>query len=503
MAMAMVVMTACNNDEEPILEPQPEDLTPFAMTYVDFITPNDVQILSADTTTISVSSAYADKMGIKFFKDRAVTIWRTIGSVPFIRIITDAQESNGEIILTTKRGEFCDMFENLDASLVTDLYVNRNYVASRSTRNSAGEEVTDVSGKYMDDEGVYHPAVIIVEEGSPAARSLQSRTGSTKNYFTAEELLEQNASFDILNVQTDFKFDHKFPKDSKDNETAVHLKGKVGLSAKLSGYADINISWFRLKRFEAGVKGSAGVSTKLSLGLQKKIEKEWETEVMPVGGHMIVFWIGPIPVPLVYESSINHKTKASATASLEVLASGKYELSFSKGVLYERDKGWTDLSEKTKTEKYFKFDGIKGSAKVEASNGIYYEMGIYLGGSVGPEFSFGPYVSAEAEVASTMDVVNQQMKVEGSLGAYAGLAGEVGAKIKVLGYELAKWSTAFDVFKFTLFEGNLAWTFTDESWGKLEAEWNHLMNQGSEEWKFDEAAKVIVPYRLPEQGMNF
>ena len=72
--MAMVVMTACNNDEEPILEPQPEDLTPFAMTYVDFITPNDVQILSSDTTTISVSSAYADKMGIKFFKERKMLL---------------------------------------------------------------------------------------------------------------------------------------------------------------------------------------------------------------------------------------------------------------------------------------------------------------------------------------------------------------------------------------------------------------------------------------------
>ena len=502
MAIAMVVMSACEKDDV-LPEPQPEDLVPFAMTYVDFITPNDVQILSSDTTRISVSSAYAKKMGIKYFKDRAVTIWRTIGTVPFIRIITDAQENNGEIILTTKRGEFSDMFENLDASLVTDLYVNRNYVASRSTRNSAGEEVTDVSGKYMDNEGVYHPAVIIVEEGSPAARSLQSRTGSTKNYFTAEELLEQNASFDVLNVQTDFKFDHKFPKDAEDTETAVHLKGKVGLSAKLTGYADINISWFRLMRFEAGVKGSAGVSTKLSFGLQKEIEKEWTTEIMPVGGHMIVFWIGPIPVPLVYESSINHKTKASATASLEVLASGKYELSFSKGILYERGNGWKDLSQKTKTEKYFRFDGIKGSAKVEASNGIYYEMGIYLGGSMGPEFSFGPYVSAEAEVASTMDVVNQQMIVEGSLGAYAGLAGELGAKLKVLGYELAKWSTTFDVFKLTLFEGNLTWTFTDESWGKLEAEWNHLMNQGSEEWDFDNAAKVVVPYRLPEQGMNF
>ena len=502
MAMAMVVMSACEKDDV-LPEPTPEDLTPFAMTYVDFITPNDVQILSADTTRISVSSAYAKKVGIKYFKDRAVTIWRTIGTAPFIRIITDAQENNGEIILTTKRGEFCDMFENLDASLESDLFVNKDYVASRSTRNRAGEEVTDVSGKYQDNDGVYHPAVIIVEEGSPAARSLQSRTGSTKNYFTAEELLEQNATFDVLNVQTDFKFDHKFPSDAKDNEAAMHLKGKVGLSAKLSGYADINISWFKLKRFEAGVKGSAGVSTKMSFGLQKEIEKEWETEIMPVGGHMFVFWVGPIPVPLVYESSINHKTKASATASLEVLASGKYQVSFSQGVLYERDKGWKDLSQKTKTEKYFKFDGIKGSAKVEASNGIYYEMGIYLGGSAGPEFSFGPYVSAEAEVSSTMDVVNQQIKVEGSVGAYAGLAGEVGAKIKVLGYQLAKWSTAFDVFKFTLFEGNLAWTFTDESWGTLEAEWNHLMNQGSEEWKFDESAKVNVPYRIPEETTYF
>ena len=138
MAMAMVVMSACEKDDV-LPEPTPEDLTPFAMTYVDFITPNDVQILSADTTRISVSSAYAKKVGIKYFKDRAVTIWRTIGTAPFIRIITDAQENNGEIILTTKRGEFCDMFTDVEMSLVSDLYVNRDYVASRTSRNASGE----------------------------------------------------------------------------------------------------------------------------------------------------------------------------------------------------------------------------------------------------------------------------------------------------------------------------------------------------------------------------
>jgi hypothetical protein len=74
------------------------------------------------------------------------------------------------------------------------------------------------------------------------------------------------------------------------------------------------------------------------------------------------------------------------------------------------------------------------------------------------------------------------MKVEASAGAYAGLSGELGAKIKVLGYNLAKWSTTFDVFKFTLFEGALTWEFDEESWGTLEREWTNIMDQGSDEW---------------------
>ena len=68
MAIAMVVMSACE-EESFGPEPKPEELAPFAMTYVDFITPNDVQILSEDTTLISVSLEYADKMGIRHFPD--------------------------------------------------------------------------------------------------------------------------------------------------------------------------------------------------------------------------------------------------------------------------------------------------------------------------------------------------------------------------------------------------------------------------------------------------
>ncbi|MBO5703330.1 MAG: hypothetical protein J6R91_01975 [Bacteroidaceae bacterium] len=507
MAMAVVLMSACEDDDNNTVvpEPKPEELVPFAMTYVDFITPEDIQILSADTTRISVSSAFASKMGIKHFKNRAVTIWRSIGTVPFIRIITDAQESNGEIILTTKRGEFSDMFENVEMSLVSDIYVDHDHVASRTIRAGSGETYTDVSGKYQDEEGVYHPAVVIMKEGTPLAKEMQRRTGSTKNYYTAEELVEQNATFDILNIQSDFKFDHQYPKedDEVDNTgSSIHLKGKVGVSAKLSAYANVNVGWFKLKKFEAGVKGEAGVSAKLSVALQKEIEKKWETEIMPVGGHVMVFWVGFVPVPLVYESSINHKTKASANATVELLASAKYKLSFEQGCLYEHDKGWKNVSKETKSSKSFNFDGIRGSAKLEAMTGIFYEMGIYLGGSIGPEFSFGPSISAEAEVAASADP-NEGIKVEAGVGAYAGLSGEIGAKIKLLGYNLAKWETSFDVFKLTLFEGNLTWYFTEEKWNELEAEWNHVMNQGSEEWDWKES-RTVIPYAHPEErSMNF
>ena len=123
MAAVMVFASACEKDS-PDPEPPATNLSPLVMTYEDFITPDDVQIVSPDSTYISVSKAFVEKMGIDNFKNRPVTIWRTIGTVPFVRIITDSKEENGQVILTTKRGEFCDMFSDVEMSLETDIYVD-------------------------------------------------------------------------------------------------------------------------------------------------------------------------------------------------------------------------------------------------------------------------------------------------------------------------------------------------------------------------------------------
>lgn len=505
MAFAMAVFSSC--EKTPVQEPQPERKDPFVMTFHDFISPDDVQIVSSDTTTISVSKAYLDKLGITDFKDRAVTIWRTIGTIPFVRIVTDSKVENDRITFITKRGEFCDMFENLDVLLETSLYVDNDYVPSLATRTGTILDVEDLSDKYTDDSGVCHPAVIIFEEDSPAVKGLQTKTGETKNYFTAEELLEDNFSFDIINFNSDFTLDYAYPKTDADkgvtdSDAKIHVKGKLGLLAKLSSYVNIKISWFKLKRFEVGFKGNLGLSAKMNVGVEKRLEYKWEKKLVELGDVTSVFWVGIIPVPYSIETSIKEKIKATSNLSIALYATAKYDLSFEKGLLYTSSDGWKNTSKENKSKGSLTFDGLKGSGRVEASAGTFYEIAVKFGLSAGPVFSFGPKLSTEAEASAAVDVHNTI--IEGKAGAYVGLSGEVGAKVSILGYDIAKWVTTFDLFKVTLFNTSFKYTYTDESWNKLEAEWTNLAEKNSGEWGWpDESNSTRIPYRLPDKEMNF
>ena len=504
-SIAMAVMSACDKNGPD--NPQPERKAPLVMTYEDFITPNDVQILTSDTTSISVSATYAEKMGITDFNDRAVTIWRTIGTVPFVRIITDSKVEKDQIILTTIKGEFSDMFENLELGLDTDLYVNRDYVPTKATRTGTTEEVTDISGRYIDANGIYHPAVIIFEEDSPAVKGLKTKTGEAKNYFTADELLEDNYSFDIIDVHTDFKLDYEYPKTDEDKgvedtDTKIHIKGKVGVLAKLSSYVNVSIGWFKIKKFEAGIKGETELSAKMSFGIAKGIEYEQEHKLLDLGSVTSVFWVGIIPIPYTVETSIKEKVEASAEASLALYASAKYELGFEKGCRYTSSDGWENTSKESYSRGSFNLDGVKGTAEVEASAGVFYEVAVLLGGSAGPTFSFGPKLSAEAEVHAEVNL--DHFEIGASVGAYFGLSGEIGTKVTILGYQLAKWTAGFDLFKLTLFEGSITKQYTNEGWNQFETEWQSSLEKDSHEWEFgQQSSSAKVPYRLPDQEMNF
>lgn len=491
-ALVFAVLSGCKKDNTPEKEETPVVGDPFVMVYEDFIMPDDVIIESADTSTISVSKEYADKMGIDAFEGRAVTIWRTIGTVPFIRIIQKSEVKNERIILTTVKGEFSDMFENLDVTMESDLYINRNYEPSAVTRAGTDIEVTDVSGKYTDEDGVLHPAVIIVEPDSPLAKSYATKSGEEKTYFTAEELLADNLTFDIIDVNSEFKFDYKYPKDTT-SKTGVHIKGVAGVDAKLSAFVNVKVSFMSLKKFEVGLKGGAELSTMIGLALVGESKKEWEHLITNFGKTTMVFWAGPFPIPFTFEASLKQKTEAKATATLEVLATGSYETNLETGCRYSGG-SWEKLGKGRESDKGFEFNGINGEGSLEGKMGVFFNVGFYLGGSVGPELSFGPSISADAEVK--MSVGGEETTVSASCGAYAGLGAELEAKVKILGYTLAKWETSFDIFKITLLETNLEWKYGKNGWEESKLEWINLLDSYSSE----DDTKTHVPYRLPDMG---
>ena len=102
-----VSFTACSDDSDLISENNAADngfiaagsndqlQKPLGLVYTDFINSNDVQILNADTTIISVSKAYADKMGITNFVNHPMGIWQNFEELAYLRRAT-AQRLEGD-----------------------------------------------------------------------------------------------------------------------------------------------------------------------------------------------------------------------------------------------------------------------------------------------------------------------------------------------------------------------------------------------------------------------
>lgn len=499
-AIALVLITLAGCKKNNPDEVKPVETDPFVMVYEDFITPDDVKIISADTTTISVSTRYMEKMGITNVNDRTVTIWRSIGTVPFVRIINDSKVENDRIILSTVKGEFSDMFKDVDIKLDTDLYINKDYVPTKVTRSGSDLEVDDVSAKYTDEDGVIHPAVFIFEpdEYSDDLVKVATKSESESFYVTAEELMEDNLTLDLVSLNSDFKIDLKFPNDTTE-KFALHLLGKVGMSAKLSAFVNVKVGRGGLEKFEAGLKGSTEYNARLSIALMYFVHDKYNHPLATLGKKTTVFWVGPVPVPFTFQAKLNQKTEVKTTGAAHILASGKYRTEFETGCRYLSNAGWQELGSGKETTKHFSFDGFEGTAKLEAKSGLYIEASVSIAGSAGPFIACGPSLSGQAEITSTFLPGEDKLTVKAQCGAYAELGVILGARVTLLGHPLVEWLTNFSLFKLTLYQGSLTWVYTPErGWDDVKKDWIDLMD--SSEWK---ETITKSPYRLPDEEMNF
>ena len=121
--IATISFTACSDDldsEQLTCDGSQENVTrgellePIALIYTDFNSASDVQILTADTTKISISKALADKLGITSFVDHPMGIQEGEHIRPYhIRATKEILQGERYILDVVKSGigEMCYEYE--------------------------------------------------------------------------------------------------------------------------------------------------------------------------------------------------------------------------------------------------------------------------------------------------------------------------------------------------------------------------------------------------------
>ena len=170
---------------------------PYGLSYYDFLAAEDVTILNADTTQISVSKALADKMGIQSFLGHPMGIWDHPEHRPYLRRATREKLEGDRYILNVIQSSIAEVLAGNDKEyqLSTEVYVNTDPV---STRTRAIENNTsEVAARYIDEKNVIHPMAITFRRADGDQRAL-TRNAAAENGIYGTYLPEH-----LLGLQND------------------------------------------------------------------------------------------------------------------------------------------------------------------------------------------------------------------------------------------------------------------------------------------------------------
>lgn len=429
-ALAALVLgfSSCSSDEPDVPEvPSPSDYGNVAlppelvvMTYDTFISENDVKIASADTTSIEVDKAYLTKLGKQIGEGSVLSIWRTMESRPFVRKVTQVKEQEDVVLVTSTAGDVGDIFKDADVEMSSTLYVN----------SKAGLPNAD---RYTDTVGnIVHPAVLIVEdEGSTYGEEGQAPGNPLPRAYTAEQLLE--------NQPTDATW-HIIDKNIK--ATAMFSAGKMAKlgiqDAQVHAYADLDINFkvkmFRLKKFDFVARAGVDANIPVVMKAEAKAELSKEFLLAQLPTYTMVFWIGPVPVGITIDPTVQFAINASVTGRIQFQIPIEAQASLTLGPTYNGR--WSfrkDLNLKTSAK--LTRSEFSGTYEAKASAGLCLKIGSYLYTMAGPYVEAGPSIETDNMVTADDEV--GLLKLHTS--AKAKIGSKVGAELKVWKWSLASF----------------------------------------------------------------
>ena len=497
--MFAMSFTACSDNDELLPESNVADnsketaakignsVQPIGLIYNDFITPNDVQIMNADTTQIAISKALADKKGITSFLGRPMGIKQSLEEIPYLRRAIKEELVGDRYILTVVPAGVAEVLAGQQVELNTGIYINPD---AAKTRGGEGN-------KYVDDQNRIHPvAVRILSMPGEEGQMTRSGGAAISNTLTAEQILNGEEFYfprtrgtldDIKNFFIRFiasgghatadakkrlvnmngtltpkKVSIKVGPEDKDTLTIdsripynvtldYTLKFDTQVSVKSfwddpAAYAMVAFNPFGIftvdtKSFETRLDGSVKLSPEVAIGIGAKAEipKEQQNyKIASLGNYLFDFQVGPVPIPVVLQPALYLHVDASIEGRIYTGIKYEYESEFFTELTYHKGKGWgCDADYKTKKDD-LSLIPPRGTIKGKAGVGVMLGCDVMVASVAGPSFSVGPMVTAGLDVKlapwdETPFTFDANVKM--------GIHGRAGAKLKLWTLEIADWQT--------------------------------------------------------------
>ena len=464
-----VSFTACTDDlmtddnqQASKTRAQGELAEPYGLTYQDFDTPTDVVILNADTTEISVSKDLAEKLGITSFVNHPLGIWHQINQLPYARKATAEKLVGDRYILTVEPATLAELIGEKEVQLNTDLYVNNDIQAGAVTR-AGGVDMPAYAAKYVDGNQVIHPAVIHLTDPlgygkgyhDPDEQPAMTRSASDDgcyDYIVPEQMTATRASAHhrIMSLKQEIKAHKKFAfgegkNDSLDFNLNVPIDFELNYFITLNGGVDwkVCIPVPNVKKFEAGLDGKFAFSPELTVGFNKALTAAEKYNIVNFEGYSFTFWVGCVPVVIKCQPNLYAQIDGKVTGQAVMGIKYDYENNFKVGVGYKKGDGWSVINEFNEVKNEVSFIRPQVRVHAEAGVGIYLGMDVMIYGVAGPTVSVGPRLGAQADLKISPFEKNWNEKTDFSASVDLSVNATAGAKLKVLGYELAEYKATF------------------------------------------------------------
>lgn len=468
------VFTACSDndiidDKNPVADDKQsarqELLEPLALNFFDFDHTNDVQIMNADTTMISVSKAYAEKMGIHSFVNHPTGVWQGQNQRPFHVRATSEKDNGDRIELKVVKVGIGEFLVGRSIGLDTRMYINENAAVTRGANG-------DLSSRYTDEENFIHPlGVRVIYRDCEPNGLTRGMDGYDSEYFTAEQLLGMDDTRglwswikkaantvkdaatgawsghyftidkkgNIINIETEIKADPKF--GSEGDTLNVHIKAPAALNLNYKFYLDVDRDYAVvpiLNKFDAGVDGRFTFKPQITIGFDKKKKlAEVKKEIWNFTAFSFTFAIGPVPFWVDVNPSMYMKFDADVKGSFYGGVKYEYDRTFKGGVRYQKE--WQAYGETEEVTNKLTFITPTTSFKAEAGIGLFLGVDLIIDKVAGPKIAIGPKISTEAEL-QIAPLEDKPIKFNADV--KAGVYADMGAKLKLWKFDIADWNTS-------------------------------------------------------------